>query len=38
LLLNTLVTTILWAVIVGVIESGWLSFRHGILKMPDDYT
>jgi predicted secreted protein len=38
ILLTTLVTTLLWAIIVGLIESDWLSFRHGILKMPDDYT
>jgi predicted secreted protein len=38
LLLTTLVTTIIWGITVGLIESDWLSFRHGILKMPDDYT
>ncbi len=38
ILLTTLVTTLLWSIIVGLIESDWLSFRHGILKMPDDYT
>jgi len=38
ILLTTLVTTVLWGAIVGLIESNWLSFRHGILKMPDDYT
>jgi hypothetical protein len=37
LLLTTLVATIIWGITVGLIESNWLSFRHGILKMPDDY-
>jgi predicted secreted protein len=36
--LTTLVTTVIWAVVMGLIESNWLSFRHGILKMPDNYT
>ena len=36
LLLTTLVATIIWGIAVGLIESDWLSFRHGILKMPDD--
>jgi predicted secreted protein len=38
LLLTTLISALIWAIIVGLIESDWLSFRHGILKMPDDYT
>ena len=38
LLLTTLAATIVWAVVVGLIESDWLSFRHGILAMPKDYT
>jgi predicted secreted protein len=38
LALTTLVTTVIWGIAVGLIESDWLSFRHGILKMPDDYT
>ncbi len=38
LLVTTLVSLVLWGVMVGLIESDWLSFRHGILKMPDDYT
>ena len=38
LLWTTLVSTLIWAIAVGLIESDWLSFRHGILKMPDDYT
>ncbi len=36
LLLTTLVATLIWGIAVGLIESDWLSFRHGILKMPDD--
>ncbi len=36
LLTTTLVSLLIWAVVAGVIQSGWLSFRHGILKMPDD--
>ena len=36
LLLTTLVATIIWGIAIGLIESDWLSFRHGILKMPDD--
>jgi hypothetical protein len=38
LLLTTLISALIWVIIVGLIESDWLSFRHGILKMPDDYT
>ena len=38
LMLTTLISALIWAIIVGLIESDWLSFRHGILKMPDDYT
>ncbi len=36
LLWTTLVATIIWGIAVGLIESDSLSFRHGILKMPDD--
>ncbi len=38
LLLTTLVSTVIWAVLFGLIRSDWLSFRHGILAMPNDYT
>jgi predicted secreted protein len=38
LLVTTLVSGVIWAVAVGIIESDWLSFRHGILAMPADYT
>jgi predicted secreted protein len=38
LLLTTALAALLWAAVFAIIESGWLSFRHGILKMPDDYT
>jgi predicted secreted protein len=36
LITTTLASLVIWAIIAGVIESNWLSFRHGILKMPDD--
>jgi predicted secreted protein len=38
ILLTTLVALVIWGSAVGLIESGWLSFRHGILQMPKDYT
>ncbi len=38
LLITTLVATVLWGIAVGIIESSWLSFRHGILQMPDNYS
>jgi predicted secreted protein len=38
LLLTSAVSLVIWGVLIGVIQSGWLSFRHGILKMPDDYS
>ena len=38
LLWTTVASTVIWAIIVGLIESDWLSFRHGILAMPKDYT
>ena len=38
LLLTTIVATVIWAIAVGLIESPWLSFRHGILQMPDTYS
>ena len=38
LLLTTLAATVIWGIVVGLIESDWLSFRHGILGMPADYT
>jgi predicted secreted protein len=37
LLITTLVATFLWGIAMVLIESNWLSFRHGILKMPDNY-
>ncbi len=37
LLLTTLVSLVIWGCVVVLIESNWLSFRHGILKMPDNY-
>ena len=38
LLATTLVSLVIWGVVMLLIQSNWLSFRHGILKMPDDYT
>jgi predicted secreted protein len=32
---TTLVTTIVWAGAMVIINSDWLSFRHGFLAMPD---
>ena len=37
LLVTTLVSLAIWGVVVGLIERDWLSFRHGLLKLPDDY-
>ncbi len=37
LLITTLVSLAIWGVVVGLILSDWLSFRHGILQMPEDY-
>lgn len=37
-LFTTLISLAIWAVVCGLIVSNWLSFRHGILRMPDDYT
>jgi predicted secreted protein len=34
--MTTLISLVIWGGLVGVIESGWLSFRHGILAMPYD--
>ena len=38
LLITTGISLALWAVIAAIIASDWLSFRHGILAMPKDYT
>ena len=38
LLHTTVAATLIWAIVVGLIQSDWLSFRHGILRMPADYT
>ena len=35
--ITTLVAFAIWLPVVGLIQSNWLSFRHGILQMPDDY-
>lgn len=36
LLITTLVSLAIWGGCVGVIESGWVSFRSGWLAIPDD--
>jgi len=36
LLITTAVSCLIWAILAGIIESNWLSFRHGILRMPDN--
>ncbi len=38
LLATTLVSLVIWGGVMLLIQGNWLSFRHGILKMPDDYT
>ncbi len=32
---TTVVSTLVWAAAIALISSGWLSFRHGFLAMPD---
>jgi predicted secreted protein len=34
-IVTTLVTTVVWAGAMVIINSDWLSFRHGFLAMPD---
>ena len=36
LVITTLATLVIWGGCVGVIDSGWLSFRHGVLALPQD--
>jgi predicted secreted protein len=36
LLITTAVSLLIWGACMGVIESGWISFRHGILALPED--
>ncbi len=36
LLITTAITLLIWGICMGVIESGWISFRHGILALPED--
>jgi predicted secreted protein len=36
LLITTVVSLLIWAVCAAVIASGWLSFRHGPLALPQD--
>jgi len=36
LLLTTGISAVIWLACVGVIESDWISFRHGMLRLPDE--
>jgi predicted secreted protein len=36
LLITTAVSLVVWAMCAGIISSGWLSFRHGFLAVPQD--
>ena len=36
LIATTLVAAVVWAGVSLLINSDWLSFRHGLLAMPDD--
>jgi predicted secreted protein len=36
LLITTLAAAVIWGACVAVIESPWLSFRHGWLALPQD--
>jgi predicted secreted protein len=36
LLVTTAVSAVLWVMCAAVISSGWVSFRHGFLALPDD--
>ncbi len=36
LVTTTIVSLLLWALCAAVITSGWLSFRHGALAVPND--
>jgi predicted secreted protein len=36
LLINTIVSLVIWGICVAVITSGWISFRHGMLALPQD--
>ncbi len=38
IIITTLISLVLWGASLAVIQSGWLSFRHGILGMPADYS
>jgi len=35
-LITTVASAMIWGFAIGIIESNWLSFRHGILKLPDN--
>jgi predicted secreted protein len=36
LLITTVISLLIWAACAAVITSGWLSFRHGPLAVPQD--
>ena len=36
LLINTVVSLVIWGICVAVIASDWISFRHGMLALPQD--
>jgi predicted secreted protein len=36
ILATTVIAAVIWGGCVAVIESDWLSFRHGILALPQD--
>lgn len=35
ILLTTVITTVVWAIVFGIELSGWVSFRSGWLSLPD---
>jgi predicted secreted protein len=36
LLITTAISLVIWGACMGVIESDWISFRHGFLALPQD--
>jgi predicted secreted protein len=35
LLLTTLISLVIWLICAGIIDSGWISFRHGFMALPE---
>jgi predicted secreted protein len=35
LLLTTVISGVIWLVCAGIIDSGWISFRHGFMALPE---